>query len=228
MLRAIRRYIKERTGPQPDSKHLDRPIDEVHYLVFDTALTGLKLKKDSIVSIGAVKMAGGKIEIGNTYYRLVAPRTDLTGQSVIIHGITPSEVSKEPDIDTLLPEFLGFCGNSIIVGHFISIDLGFINKEMMQLYGSPMKNQAVGTFILYQWIKQNEEEPCAYHESGQEDISLSALADKYGISVSSAHNALDDAYVTAQIFQRFISVLPGLGVRNLKDLLRIGKPLKSK
>ena len=220
--------IKGRNGLKLDLKDLDTPIDEARYLVFDTELTGLKLKKDSIVSIGAVKMAGGRIDVGDAYYRLVAPETDLTGQSVVIHGITPSEVSRCPNIDTVLPEFLDFCKDRIIVGHFVSIDLGFINKEMMRLYGSPMKSPAADTFIIYQWLRQSEEDACAYHESKQEDISLSALADKYDIPVSSAHNALDDAFVMARIFQRFISILPEFGVRNLKDLLRIGKPLKSK
>lgn len=171
---------------------------------------------------------GEDIDVGDAYYRLVVPRTDLIGESVVVHGITLSEVSECPEIDALLPEFLDFCGNRIIVGHFVSIDLGFINKEMMRLYGSPMKSPAVDTFIIYQWIRQRKENACAYHEARQEGIHLSALADKYGISVDSVHNSLDDAFVTAQIFQRFISILPGFGVRNLKDLLRIGKPLKSK
>ena len=165
--------------------------------------------------------------MGDVYYRLVEPRTELTGQSVIIHGITPSEVSQSPDINTILPEFLGFCGNSIIVGHCVSIDLEFVNKEMMRLYGSPMKNPAIDICIIYQWIRRREEDACAYHDSRVEDITLSALANKYGVLVSNAHNALDDAFVTAQIFQRFISILRGFGVWTLKDLLRIGEPLKN-
>ena len=51
---------------------------ECPYVVVDTELTGLDEKKDSIVSIGAVRMTGGRIELGDMFYRLVSPRTQLT------------------------------------------------------------------------------------------------------------------------------------------------------
>ena len=73
-------------------------IREARYVVFDTELTGLNVKKDSIVSIGALTMYGGKIDLNETYYRVVDPNAMLTGQSVLIHGITPSEASECPQM----------------------------------------------------------------------------------------------------------------------------------
>jgi DNA polymerase-3 subunit epsilon len=199
-------------------------IGEAPYVVFDSELTGLNAQKDSIVSLGAVKMAGSKIDVGNYYYRVVEPKTKLTGQSVIIHSITPTEAAQCPSIDVLLPEFLDFCGDSVVVGHFVSIDLKFINKEMEGLYGVPLRNRAVDTLKVYQWIKGREEQFCAYHCGDGEDTSLFALAKKYAIPVSGAHDALSDAFVTAQLFQRFIPMLIKLGIRTLEDLIRIGRP----
>ena len=199
------------------------PIDRMHYVVFDTELTGLQTKKDSIVSVGAIKMDGGRILLSDIFYRIVEPRTKLTGKSVLVHEITPSEATKCPGIDKLLPEFLDFCGSSIIVGHFVSLDITFINLEMKRLYGSHLRNPSVDTIKLYTWIRRKEEEVCAYHGGIAEDTNLVSLAKKYGIPVSKAHNALDDAFVTAQLFQRFISLLPKLGIRTIGDLLKIGK-----
>lgn len=196
----------------------------VEYVVFDTELTGLKPRKDSMVSIGAVKMRGGRILLGDTFYRLIDPRTALTAKSVVIHEITPSEAAESPGITTLLPEFLDFCGNAIVVGHVVSIDLQFINNEMDRLYGSALKNRAIDTYGLYRWIRDKEEKSCAYHGGLPESTDLFSLARKYEISVQHAHNALSDAFVTAQLFQRFLSALPQYGVTTLQDLLRIGKP----
>jgi len=200
----------------------DSPLQETSYVVLDTELTGLKLKKDSIVSLGAIKMKGGRIQIGDTFYRLVDPRTKLTGSSVVIHGITPSEAAECPDIDTLLPEFLDFCKGSILVGHFISIDMDFINAEMKRLFGHPLGNPALDTARIYCWMNQSDSDAyaCAGGMSG--DLALSVLARKYGIEVSDAHNALGDAFVTAQLFQRFLSLLPRYNIRTLGDLLGIG------
>ncbi|MGW8272386.1 MAG: 3'-5' exonuclease [Thermodesulfovibrionales bacterium] len=199
-------------------------IDEADYVVVDTELTGLKLSKDSIVSIGAVKMKGGRIGIGEIFYRLVEPATALTGESVVIHGITPSEVAEWPEIGVLLPEFIDFCNRCILIGHFVSIDLHFVNREMKRLYGFPMQNPAIDTFRIYSWLRKGRENTCAFHEGIKEDAALLTLAKKYGIHVSAAHNALDDAFVTAQLFQRFLAELPEMGVRTVGDLLRIGKP----
>ncbi len=199
-------------------------IENAEYVVLDTELTGLQPRRDSIVSIGAVKMVGGRILLGDIFYRVVEPRTKLTAKSVLIHGITPSEAFECPGIETLLPELLAFCGSSIIVGHFVTIDISFINMEMKRLYGSQLQNHAVDTLKLYTWMRQKEEDVCAYHGGLAEKTDLLSLAHKYNISVSNSHNALDDAFVTAQVFQRFISFLPKYGINNVGDLLRIGRP----
>ncbi len=199
-------------------------LEDTRFVVFDTELTGLKLRKDSIVSIGAVKMAGGRIHLGDYFYRLVKPETALTGKSVLIHEITPEEVATCPDIETLLPEFLEFCRDSVLVGHFISVDLGFVDKELKRLYGRTLQCPAIDTQRVYRWLSQQRENGCAYHEQKVEELDLTALAARYRIPVARAHNALDDAYVTAQLFQRFLTELPGAGIRTVADLIRIGKP----
>jgi DNA polymerase III subunit epsilon len=202
---------------------LKAPPESAEYVVIDTELTGLQLKKDSIVSIGAIKMTGRKISLGDIFYRVVEPRTELTGRSVVIHGITPSEATECPDIETLLPEFLEFCGNSIITGHFVDMDINFINAEMKRFYGFGLRNPSVDTLKLYTWLRKNEEEVCAYHGGLSESVDLFSLARKYNIPVSKKHNALEDAFITAQLFQRLLSSLPQYGVRTLRDLLSIGR-----
>lgn len=199
------------------------PLDRADYVVFDSELTGLQPKKDSIVSLGALRMKGGRISFGDCFYRVVEPRTKLTGKSVVIHGITPSEATECPSIGVLLPEFLDFCGNRVLVGHFISIDIDFINVEMKRLYGFGMQNPAVDTARLYNWMRRKEEAVCAYHGGLSEDIDLFSVAKRYDVPVGKAHNALDDAFVTAQLFQRFITALPQAGVKTVKDLLKTAR-----
>src|SRR5512139_2166621 len=98
------------------------PIKQVRYVVIDTELTGLDEKKDGIVSLGAVRMTGGTIHPGETFYRLVNPSHELRAESVRIHQITPSEVREQPDIRTALLEFFAFTGQDVLVGHFVNID----------------------------------------------------------------------------------------------------------
>lgn len=196
------------------------PLDRGEYVVCDTELTGLHTKKDSIVSLGALKMVGKRIFFGDFFYRVVKPRTKLTGKSVVIHEITPSEATECPSIEALLPEFLDFCGSNILVGHFVDIDINFINVEMKRLYGFGLHNPSVDTSKLFTWMRQKDEEVCAYHGGLSEDTNLFSIAKKYDIPISKAHNALNDAFITAQLFQRFMSVLPRYGLKTVKDLLK--------
>lgn len=199
--------------------NLDVPLSEALFIVFDTELTGLNIKKDSIVSIGALKMVGKRIDIGNTYYRVIEPESQLTGKSVIIHGITPSEASVCPTIDKLLPEFLDFCAGGVMIGHFVAIDISFINKEMLRVFGFPLQNPSLDTQMVYTWIRNREEQTCAFHEGIREKVDLLSLAQRYSIPVSDAHNALNDAFVTAQLFQRFLQSLEKYGINSLRDLI---------
>jgi DNA polymerase III alpha subunit (gram-positive type) len=53
---------------------------------------------------------------------------------------------------------------------------------------------------------------------------LFSMAKKYGVDGGKAHNAFSDAYITAQLFQRFAPFLSGCGVKNLKELLKVARP----
>jgi DNA polymerase-3 subunit epsilon len=200
-------------------------IRDIGYVVIDTELTGLDEKKDSIVSIAGIRMRGGTIDLEDSFYRLVNPTTELTAESVVIHGITPSEVSKKPRIEKALSEFLHFCGSDVVVGHCVSIDLGFINREMKRISGDSMKNPAVDTSAIYEWIQKKFSSrrafPHVFTDSGLYDI-----ARFFGIPVNGAHNAVMDAFITAQVFQRFIPMLIDGGIKNIGDLLSVGNPSK--
>ena len=78
---------------------LSLPIESASYVVMDTELTGLEYRADSIVSVGAMKMTGSRIELNRTFYEVVRPRTELTSKSIVVHEITPSETAMRPGIE---------------------------------------------------------------------------------------------------------------------------------
>lgn len=208
--------------PQLLSEHLMSSIFDATYVVIDTELTGLDYKQDSIVSIGGIKMVGTRIVLGKTFYRMVNPRTKFDAKSVVIHNIMPSEVQQCPSIDEVLTEFINFCGDDIIVGHFLNIDLKFINKELERVLNFTLKNPKIDTWVLAEWIENQNLIDVTYTDiiTGQKD--LVSLAKNYGIEVPTAHNALIDAYLTAQLFQRLLIQLKNMNIKTVKKLLKIG------
>jgi len=196
---------------------------EARYVVLDTELTGLDDRKDGIVSIGAVRMQGGKIEIGGAFHELVNPTAVLDARSVVIHGIMPSQVETKPPIDEVLGIFMDYVAGTVLVGHCVGIDLAFLNREARRLTGGTFRNPAVDTLSLYGWLRHRFPENPALG-AALPGLSLFELARLFDIPVAEGHTALGDAYITAQLFQRLLPLLVEAGIRDLKSLLRVGDP----
>lgn len=216
-------FFGKEGGPEGDGAPAAPLVSKGRYVVVDTELTGLDPRKDDIVSIGALRMRGGRLEIGGSFHELVRPTAALDGKSVVIHGITPSQVEEKPPIDSVLAAFVGYCGNDIVVGHCLSIDLSFLNREARRLYGKPLRNPVVDTLSLYGWLR-NRHAGHPIFSAPLSGMRLYDMAKGFGIPCEGAHDALADAFITAQLFQRFIPLLESFGIRELDDLLRIGNP----
>lgn len=201
----------------------DAPISAARFVVLDTELTGLDQRRDSLISIGAFRMTGGAIEVGTYFDRMMNPEREMNPKSVVIHGVTPSEVQNEPATKPILAEFWSYCKDAILVGHCIDVDMFYLNKELRVLHGRELSNPVVDTYSLYEWlVGKGILRP--QKASGGASTALFAIAADLGISAAAAHNALSDAYTTAQIFQRFLSFFRREGITTIGALLRIGDP----
>ncbi len=199
-------------------------IGQVDFVAFDTELTGLDFKDDAIISIGAVKLRGATILPGKTFYRLVKPECELKRKSVVVHELTHSDLECAEDILDVVGDFVKFAGNAVFIGHFVHIDLNFVNKVLQQNFGVSLKNSAVDTATLHDWLYENDIHFARYHKGMTTQSDLFSMARKYGVEGGKSHNAFSDAYITAQLFQRFVSFLPECGVKTLKDLLKVARP----
>ena len=214
-----------------DMRHKSQTVDQTapftdfRFLVMDTELTGLDEKRDCIVSLGAVRMTGGVIDIGDTFYQLVNPETALSASSVVIHEITPSEVAAKPPIEAVLAEFLEFAGEDILMGHFISLDLAFLNREMRRVFNHEVRNPVLDTYSIYAWLSRRLKSHACF-TTPPSGYRLYDIVKCFGIPVSGAHNAIADAFTTAQLFQRFLPLLAEAGAGDIEDLLRIGTPFE--
>jgi DNA polymerase-3 subunit epsilon len=137
----------------------------------------------------------------------------------------PCDVAAQPTIDAVLAQFLDYAANDVLVGHFISIDLAFLNREMKRLYGRELGNAAIDTFTIDEWLRKQ----LKAHASFEKTLSgyrLYDIATSMGITVTGSHNAISDAFTTAQLLQRFIPLLEEAGVHDIGELLRRGKPFE--
>ena len=214
---AVRRY-RQQAAPRPRT-----PIEELDFVAFDTELTGLDVRRDSIISIGAVRLRGSRILPGETFYRLVRPASELRREGVVVHELTHSDLEAARDPAQVLCELLDFVGGAVLIGHFVHIDVGFVHRALKRCFRAGLKNPAIDTAALHDWLTEHEPAWAQHHGGIAAKKDLFSLAARYDVEVGKAHDAFSDAYVTAQLFQRFCPFLRHAGVRSLRDLLSVGK-----
>lgn len=195
-----------------------QPLRETEFVVFDTETTGLHAGKgDRIVSISAVRLKHGRIDLSDTFHEFINPNRDIPSETAVVHGILPRMVDGKPTLEETLPDFIGYIGSSVLVAHHAWLDMTFLNREMVRLYGFPIQNQVLDTAILDQSFWS------ATSSSGgtmKMNSSLSALAERYHVRIEGRHSSFGDALATAQIFQQMLKQAKKQDIRSLKDLLR--------
>jgi len=200
----------------------ETPVERLRFTVFDTELTGLHPRTDHIVSIGAVRMTGSTIRAGETFARLVRPPGPVRSESVIVHGITPDDLADQPGLEEVMPQFLDFIRETVLVGHFIGIDLGFVNRFLRLRRRGCLRNPALDTRRLHDWLYENSPRFRRHFGGGTPKSDLFTVAERYGVEVGGGHDAALDAWITAQLFQRLLHFSRETGIGTLGELRDVG------
>nr|MCR5453241.1 3'-5' exonuclease [Lachnospiraceae bacterium] len=153
------------------------------YVVFDLETTGVSAKKDKIIEISALKIQGGKV--AKEFSTLVNPMCPIPIYASEVNNITDDMVSDSPTIDKVLPDFLAFVGDNVLLGQNIQqFDLKFIYRECIDNGIEKPDNDYADTLPISRKLL-----PDMPHHA------LSDLAAHFGISTEGAHRALADCYM---------------------------------
>jgi DNA polymerase III subunit epsilon len=190
------------------------PLHTVTFCVLDLETTGASANTCEITEIGAVKYLGG--EVIGTYQTLVNPGTGIPPFITILTGITEAMVCEAPRIQAVLPSFLEFCHDAVLVGHNIRFDLSFLDAAARRLDyplagTEPLTRRVVDTVGLARRLIRTE----------VRDLTLATLARHLRSPVPPTHRALEDARATAHVFHALLERAGSLGVTGLDDLLQL-------
>ncbi len=195
------------------------PLRSLRYVVLDTELTSLDRRTNRLLSVGAIAMQGASIRLGEQFYRVVRQDVQIPAESILIHGLRPVDIENGAPAEEVWNDLRAFVGEAVLVGHFFGIDRSVLRKEL-RLSGGGLNNSAIDTARICHWLESHRARYAGLEQS-EERLDLAAVAKRLGVEVHDAHHALYDAYVTAQLWQRFIPQLEAQDVANLRDCLRI-------
>jgi len=223
MHRKIVRWLKGGSAKAPTGSYAaDTPLTSVRYAVLDTEFTSLDQRSNRLLSVGVVTMDGASIRMGEQFYRVLNAGVEVPASTVLVHKLRPTDIEQgEPPLQ-VLEELREHVAGTVLVGHFIKMDVDLLRKEL-QATEQSLNNPVVDTARVHCWLlRKGRYSEDLYHRL--ENLDLASLAKLYGIDFREAHHALDDAFVTARLWQKMIFKLEAHRVRTLGQLVKIGNP----
>ena len=174
------------------------------YVVFDIETTGFSPVKNRIIEIGAVKVVDGVIT--DKFSTFVNPDVPIPFDIEKLTSINDAMVLPYPKIDVILPQFLEFVGDAVLVAHNAGFDVGFIGHYAEAL-GLPFSPTVLDTVSLARLLLPNLNR-----------FKLDTVAKALNISLENHHRAVDDAGATAEIFAAFVKMLRDRDIEDLDHL----------
>ena len=179
------------------------------FVVFDIETTGFSPVNNKIIEIGAVKIRQG--EITDRFSVFVNPGVPIPFEIEKLTSINDSMVMDAPPIEVILPQFLDFCRDAVLVAHNANFDMSFI-MENAKRQGLSRKFTFVDTLGIARVLLTHQ----AKH-------TLDAVAKTLSISLENHHRAVDDAECTAHIFLKFSAMLKERGAVTLSRINALGE-----
>jgi len=174
-------------------------------VVFDTETTGLNKDEETIIEFGAVKITNG--EITDRFSTFVNPGKPIPPKITQLTGIDDSMVCNSETIDVILPKFLEFCGDAVLVAHNAGFDIGFVKACAERLGITDFSPTYIDTVELARAFLPD----LPKHK-------LDVVAKELNISLEGHHRAVNDAETTAAIYLEFAKRLAEMEVTSVEDI----------
>lgn len=180
-------------------------IEDTTFVVFDLETFGLNSHKNEIIEIGAIKLKGTRIV--DTFSSFVNPNKIIPKRISELTHITQDMVDNAPTIEDVLPKFLEFTKDAVMVAHNSAFDMGFIRRNAKKYMGIDYKPPVIDTLQMARDLYPD-----------LKGYNLDRLNKTFKLSLENHHRAIDDAQSTAKLFIMFLEKYIENGVVNVEDM----------
>lgn len=180
-------------------------LKSLSFCVIDLETTGGNHQNDKIIEVGMVKISELKIAEDKSF--LINPQINIPDFIQKLTNISQKDVKDSPIIDDVIEEILDFIGEDIIVAHNTSFDVPFLNSVLSRLGKDLLTNKVICTNVMTRHLIP--------------DIlnsNLNYMSRLFNIEHSKAHRAFDDAYATAKLLLKYLSIFEDKGIKKVNQL----------
>ncbi|HZG84360.1 PolC-type DNA polymerase III [Paenibacillus sp.] len=183
----------------------DRPLAGATYVVYDVETTGLSVVNNKIIELAGVKMVDGKVV--DEFATFIDPHEKIPYNITQLTNITDDMVAGAPEESEIIPKFVEWVGDAVLVAHNARFDTGFLQAACKR-HGLPeMPNPVLDTLELARLLFPS-----------MKNHRLNTLADKFKVSLESHHRAIDDSKALGEVLTHLLKEADG---RNMKVLSQL-------
>ncbi|SDJ71711.1 PolC-type DNA polymerase III [Sediminibacillus albus] len=169
----------------------DLILEDATYTVFDVETTGLSAVYDTIIELAAVKIKDG--EIIDRFESFANPHHALSQTTIDLTGITDDMVNNAPEVSEVMRDFHEWMGDSVLVAHNASFDMGFLNEGLKKIGYQKAENPVIDTLELARFLYPS-----------LKNHRLNTLCKMLDIELTQHHRAIYDAEATGYLLWKLL------------------------
>ena len=185
---------------------------EGRYVVMDCETTGLDLARDRMISLGAVAIGGGRIALADAYGAVLRQPEASADANILIHGIGGEAQRAGIEPAEALIAFLEFAGRDPLIAFRAEFDRPMLARACREILGV----EPTLVWIDLAWLL-----PALFR--GTACDSLDDWLVHAGVPPSARHDAVGDAFATAQLALVALDAADRVGMRTSDDLVAMQK-----
>jgi DNA polymerase-3 subunit epsilon len=186
----------------------DPPAEE--WVALDCETTGLDVRHDQIVSIGAVRIVGHRLLTSQRLELLVRPERSLKVASMRVHRLRERDVAQGLDPRQAMRVLLDFIGSRPLVGYYLEFDVAMLNREIWQMLGVRLPQPKIEVSAMYYDYKRRQMPARVLDQTI--DLRFATIMSDLGLPLREAHDALNDAVMAGLAFVKLRCLLSDRGV----------------
>lgn len=186
------------------------PHRRSRFVTVDVETTGIDMHRDALVSIGAVAVERGVIDLAHCFELVVRQDAASSVDNILIHRIGGQRQLAGVERSEALIGFMEYVAHAPLVAYRAEFDRTVLDRAL---------RADLGIRTMSRWIDLAELLPALY--PGNENRTMDDWLATMGIRMIARHDALADALATAQMLQVCLRKADALGMTCPQHLIEM-------
>lgn len=168
----------------------NQPLRQQRWVVLDLETSGLNMNRDQVLSIGAVVIEDGAIDLGQQFERTILRVDHKVSPAILLHGLAPSAIAAGSEPVEAFLDFMEFVGTSPILGFHAPFDQHMLARAL---------KDSLDYRLQHHFFDVAEIAPMLFEHANLRHAALDDWTRFFGLHAEERHNASADALVTAEL-----------------------------